>query len=91
MNAGRFVSYALLYMGVLIFTGFLFQILTGERALSSNTLLYLGSGLLSVLAGLHRIRTPALEATPKRHGVVTALGSVILLGLTGWFVSITLL
>ena len=91
MNAGRFVSYALLYMGVLIFVGFFFQILTGERTLSSNTLLYFASGLLSALVGLHRIRNPKLEATPKRHGVVTALGSVILLGVTGWFVSITLL
>lgn len=91
MNAARFVSYALLYMGVLLFAGFVFQLRAGEMTLSLTTLLYLGSGLLSVFTGLHRRRTPELETTPKRHGVATALASVVLLGLTGWFVSVSLL
>jgi len=88
MNAGRFVSYSLLYIGVLMFAGFLFEVLVQNVDFSFETLLALGLSLVTIFSGLHRIRTPELEATPKKHGVLTVLACFILLGITGWFLSI---
>jgi len=88
MNAAQFASYSLLYIGILIFSGFIFQILVRGMAFSLSAFLYLVTGLLSVFTGLHRMRNPELEKFPEQHGVSTALGCVILLGVTGWFISL---
>lgn len=91
MKPGRFVSYSLLYIGVLVFTGFLFRASIQDLGLSPELVISMGLGLVSVFTGLHRIRRPELEETPKRHGILTILACIALFGITGWFLSVTVL
>lgn len=91
MKPGRFVSYSLLYIGVLMFAGFLFAILFQNVERSLQPLLAMGVGLISVFNGLHRIRRPELKETPKKHGIVTVLACFVIFGMTAWFLSVTVL
>ena len=91
MKAGRFVSYSVLYIGVLMFVVFLFEVLVQNRGLSLEPLLALGVSLVSVFIGGHRIRIPELEETPKEHGALTVLTCMFLFGITGWFLSTTIM